>query len=201
MREDVANFRLSDERKLSGVIADASHVNGGIHNKIRDIFDGGFGRPYPQEAWIPFETCSLYAVVGYFYGANGTVEYGIMLHDGRGDGYEPNQIAGDVKELQDHHAAPTKPSRHLPFLMLVYAGRLVLLFVLCGLLGLILYYNNTGGNTPFKGFMNSESFDMRFLFTGINVVTSFFWASFFSSKYSLSPNYRSVFSLTGKGVT
>ncbi|KAI6091712.1 hypothetical protein F4821DRAFT_225422 [Hypoxylon rubiginosum] len=125
--------------------------------------------------------------LGYFYGPNGTVEYGIMLHDERGDGYAPDQIAGDVKEPQDHHAAPTKPSHHLPFLMLGYAGRSVLLFVLCGLLALILYYNNTGGDTPFENFMDSESFGVRFLFTGVGVVISFFWASFFSSIAILSP--------------
>lgn len=36
MREKVANFRLSDERKLSGVMIYASYVNGGIHKQIRD---------------------------------------------------------------------------------------------------------------------------------------------------------------------
>ncbi|XXG96339.1 hypothetical protein Hte_002621 [Hypoxylon texense] len=125
--------------------------------------------------------------LGYFYGQNGTVEYGIMLHDEHGDGSVLNRVDIDVKEPQDHHAAPTKPSHHLPFLMLGYVGRSVLLFVLCGLLALILYYNNTGGDTPFERFMDSESFGVRFLFTGVGVIISFFWASFFSSIAILSP--------------
>ncbi|KAI0180731.1 hypothetical protein GGR52DRAFT_577512 [Hypoxylon sp. FL1284] len=125
--------------------------------------------------------------LGYFYGPNGTIEYGIMLHDGNADGYASGQVGDDVKEPQDHHAAPTKPSHHLPFLMLGYAGRSVFLFVLCGLLALILYYNNTGGDTAFENFMDSESFGVRFLFTSVGVIISFFWASFFSSIAVLSP--------------
>lgn len=125
--------------------------------------------------------------LGYFYGPNGTVEYGIMLDDSRGADYVPDHLGDDVKEPQDHHAAPTKASHHLPFLMLGYAGRLVFLFVLCGLLALVLYYNNTGGDTPFENFMDSESFGVRFLFTGVGVIISFFWASFFSGKLHSSP--------------
>ncbi|KAI2616253.1 hypothetical protein GGR54DRAFT_649523 [Hypoxylon sp. NC1633] len=124
--------------------------------------------------------------LGYFYGPNGTVEYGIMLGDGNGGGYT-GQVGGEVKEPQDHHAAPTKAKHHLPFLMLGWVGRSVLLFVLCSLLSLILYYNNTGGDTPFERFMDSESFGVRFLFTGVGVIISFFWASFFSSIAVLSP--------------
>ncbi|KAI1456518.1 hypothetical protein F4805DRAFT_226957 [Annulohypoxylon moriforme] len=121
----------------------------------------------------------------YFQGVNGTIEYGVMLREDTGR--VPGQIGGEEKEPQDHHAAPTEAKHHLPFLMLGYAGRLVFLFVLCGLLALILYYNNTGGDTAFERFMDSESFGVRFLFTGVGVVISFFWASFFSSIAILSP--------------
>ncbi|KAI0384662.1 hypothetical protein F5Y04DRAFT_269185 [Hypomontagnella monticulosa] len=125
--------------------------------------------------------------LGWFYGMNGTLEYGIVLRDGHGEAYAPAKIAAEEKEPQDHHASPTKAKHHLPFLMLGYAGRLVFLFVLCGLLALILYYNNTGGDTPFERFMDSESFGVRFLFTAVGVIISFFWASFFSSIAVLSP--------------
>ncbi|KAI2632658.1 hypothetical protein GGS26DRAFT_85697 [Hypomontagnella submonticulosa] len=125
--------------------------------------------------------------LGWFYGANGTLEYGIVLREGHGQAYAPDKIAAEEKEPYDHHATPTKAKHHLPFLMLGYAGRLLFLFVLCGLLALILYYNNTGGDTPFERFMDSESFGVRFLFTGVGVIISFFWASFFSSIAILSP--------------
>ncbi|KAI8964813.1 hypothetical protein F5Y11DRAFT_71337 [Daldinia sp. FL1419] len=125
--------------------------------------------------------------LGYFYGANGMIEYGVMLREnGYGGKYAPGQRNGE-EEPQDHHAAPTKPKRHLPFLMLGYVGRALFLFILCGLLGLILYYNNTGGDTAFERFMDSESFGVRFLFTTVGVIISFFWASFFSSIAILSP--------------
>ncbi|KAI1480607.1 hypothetical protein F4774DRAFT_377857 [Daldinia eschscholtzii] len=125
--------------------------------------------------------------LGYFYGPNGTVEYGVMLRE---DGYGNKHVldkSGGEEEPQDHHAVPTKPKHHLPFLMLGYVGRGLFLFILCGLLGLIIYYNTTGGDTPFERFMDSESFGVRFLFTTFGVVISFFWASFFSSIAILSP--------------
>ncbi|KAF3071243.1 hypothetical protein GL218_00614 [Daldinia childiae] len=127
--------------------------------------------------------------LGYFYGANGTVEYGVMLRENAYSHkrYALGQIGGGEKEPQDHHAVPTKPKHHLPFLMLGYIGRGLFLFILSGLLGLILYYNNTGGDTAFERFMDSESFGVRFLFTAVGVVISFFWASFFSSIAVLSP--------------
>ncbi|KAI1760620.1 hypothetical protein GGR53DRAFT_75303 [Hypoxylon sp. FL1150] len=125
--------------------------------------------------------------LGYFYGPDGTVEYGIMLHDEHGDRYARDHIFGEVKELQDHHVAATKSNHHLPFLMLGYAGRCIFQFVLCGLLALILYYHNTSGDTPFERFMDSESFGVRFLFTGVGVIISFFWASLFRSIAILGP--------------
>ncbi|KAI1471943.1 uncharacterized protein F4812DRAFT_456046 [Daldinia caldariorum] len=126
--------------------------------------------------------------LGYFYGPHGTVEYGVMLReDGHGkkyglaDGEEDN---GDGEEPKDYPAVPTKPKHHLPFLMLGYIGRGLFLFILCGLLGLVIYYNTTGGDTAFERFMDGELFGVRFLFTTFGVVISFFWASFFSSRSS-----------------
>ncbi|KAI1088704.1 hypothetical protein F5B19DRAFT_470214 [Rostrohypoxylon terebratum] len=121
----------------------------------------------------------------YFQGVNGTIEYGIMLREDTGQGSRDTVDEG--KEPVDHHAAKTRAKHQLPFLMLGYAGRAVFLLILCGLLALIIYYNSTGGDTPFERFMDSESFGVRFLFTGVGVVISFFWASFFSSIAMLSP--------------
>ncbi|KAK9778073.1 hypothetical protein SCAR479_05399 [Seiridium cardinale] len=52
------------------------------------------------------------------------------------------------------------------------------------MLVLILYYNNTGGDTPFERLMDSESFGVKFLLTGGGVIITFFWSSFFSSESS-----------------
>ncbi|KAI1337363.1 hypothetical protein F5Y15DRAFT_391163 [Xylariaceae sp. FL0016] len=129
--------------------------------------------------------------LGYFYNADGAVEYGVILYERNlSDDDSLHKGAAPVDGMVvggKHHGKPIRTKRHLPFLMLGYAGRLSLLFVLCGLLVLILYYNNTGGDTPFERFMDSESFGVRFLFTGVGVVISFFWASFFNSIAIISP--------------
>ncbi|KAI0598657.1 hypothetical protein F4775DRAFT_553791 [Biscogniauxia sp. FL1348] len=144
--------------------------------------------------------------LGYFKTSpDGAWEYGIMLHeddrggvdvlgldDDDGSGSSSSSSSSDVQAARrggryDAGTSKKETKRHLPFLMLGYAGRLLLLFVLCGLLALILYYNNTGGDTPFERFMDSESFGVRFLFTGVGVVISFFWSLFFDSIAILSP--------------
>jgi hypothetical protein len=51
---------------------------------------------------------------------------------------------------------------------------------------LILYYNNTGGDTAFERFMGTQNFGVRALFTLAGVGVSFFWSCFFTSK-SCSP--------------
>jgi hypothetical protein len=82
--------------------------------------------------------------------------------------------------------------RHQPFSVLGYASRFTFLFVLCGILALVLYYNNTGGDTGFGGFMASEGFGVKFLFTGVGVLITFFWSSIFSGKLSTLLSFFSV---------
>ncbi|KAI2610822.1 uncharacterized protein GGS25DRAFT_480131 [Hypoxylon fragiforme] len=127
--------------------------------------------------------------LGYFYGPNGTVEYGIMLHGKLPRGNRESFLSDQYDDLKDplNQPARTEPKQHLPFLMLGIAGRVVFLFLLCGLLALILTYANTGGKTAFEDFMDSESFGVRFLFTSVGVIISFFWAGFFGSIATLSP--------------
>lgn len=120
----------------------------------------------------------------WFRDEKGGVEYGIVLHDEYPAGHPLHSSFGDAHgghKTRKH--AHVRSRHHLPFLMLGYFGRSLFLFVLLGMLALILYYNNTGGDTPFERFMDSESFGVKFLFAGIGVVITFFWSSFFSSKY------------------
>jgi hypothetical protein len=123
--------------------------------------------------------------LGYFYGAGGNLEYGIMLadHDGLRGGKKlgtDDALAAAAADEYNPHEMP-KTNHHLPFLMLGYLGRALMLFVLVGMLALILYYNNTGGDTPFERFMSGEGFGVRFLFTSVGVIVTFFWSSFFDS--------------------
>lgn len=122
--------------------------------------------------------------LGWFKGSRGGSDYGLMLHDLYPEGhplYQPIS-ATEVGEKSTSSHQPAKTRHHLPFMMMGFFGRFLLLFVLCGLLGLVLYYNNTGGDTPFEGFMDSESFGVKFFFTAIGVIITFIWSSFFSSK-------------------
>lgn len=126
--------------------------------------------------------------LGCFRDAKGGMEYGVMLHDQYPESHPlftpaSNALVGD-KDVDNYQH--TQARHHLPFLMLGYLGRSLFLFVLLGLLALVLYYNNTGGDTPFERFMDSESFGVKFLFTGVGVLVTLFWSSFFSSKLLLS---------------
>ncbi len=134
--------------------------------------------------------------LGYFRNSNGSLEYGITLQAGygagqalgKGEGGDGNGNLSPLDEAlwhggQPHHS--TKQKHNQPFFMLGYTGRGLLLLVLCALLGLILYYNNTGGETEFEHFMMSESFGVRFLFTGVGFIITLCWSSFFNSKFSL----------------
>ncbi|KAM7196607.1 hypothetical protein V8F33_006106 [Rhypophila sp. PSN 637] len=57
------------------------------------------------------------------------------------------------------------------------------LFVLCGLLAMVLYYENTEfanpSDSPFEYFMDSQSFGVSMLFSGLGQVISFSWDYFF----------------------
>jgi hypothetical protein len=72
---------------------------------------------------------------------------------------------------------------HLPFLMLSYTARITFLVPLTGIIVLILYYNKTGGDTDFERFMSTQNFGVHSLFTLAGVGISFFWGSFFTSKF------------------
>ncbi|KAH8882168.1 hypothetical protein GQ53DRAFT_610066, partial [Thozetella sp. PMI_491] len=63
------------------------------------------------------------------------------------------------------------------------------LIFLCGLMILILYYENTMLDTPFERFMDSQKLGVRFLFSGIGVVLTGFWDYYFSRVFE-SQVYR-----------
>ncbi|KAI1294489.1 hypothetical protein F5Y03DRAFT_314772 [Xylaria venustula] len=117
----------------------------------------------------------------YFRGAKGQLEYGIVALDRfRGTGlssiYEKVPLTGN-NEDNDVSGRRHGP----PFFMLGIIGRLCSLFLLSGVLVLVLYYANTGGDTAFENFIDSDSFGVQFLFTGLGVLISLFWFSFFGA--------------------
>ncbi|KAI0539354.1 hypothetical protein GGR58DRAFT_524655 [Xylaria digitata] len=50
-----------------------------------------------------------------------------------------------------------------------------------GTLILVLYYAQTGGDTAFERFIDSDSFGVRILFSSLGVIINLFWSSFFSA--------------------
>ncbi|KAI0431072.1 hypothetical protein F5Y09DRAFT_330596 [Xylaria sp. FL1042] len=117
----------------------------------------------------------------YFRGPKGQMEYGIVALDrfsgtGLSSVYEEVPLASN---LEDNDVAKRKHGP--PFFMLGIIGRLCLLFLLSGVLVLVLYYARTGGDTAFELFIDSDSFGVQFLFTGLGVLICLFWFSFFGA--------------------
>ena len=121
--------------------------------------------------------------LGYFFNRHGQPEYGIMVQNEAGQPLQPAGMYAQPHPEIGQEAYRKKAPRHLPFLMLSYAGRVIFLLMITGLLAVILYYNNTGGDTPFELFMDMQGFGVRFLFTALGVIITWFWSSFFSSKF------------------
>ncbi|KAF7539159.1 hypothetical protein G7054_g2387 [Neopestalotiopsis clavispora] len=122
--------------------------------------------------------------LGWFHGNSGGMEYGVMLAD------HHSEIAPFHYDLPEAHEEISmelrKDKNSLPF-MLRYIGRFLFLIILVGLLALILYYNNTGDDTAFERFMDSQSFGTKFLFTSVGTIVTLFWSSFVSSVAIVSP--------------
>lgn len=70
----------------------------------------------------------------------------------------------------------------MPFCVLGLWGRLLALLLLVALLVTSLVYISTGANSRFEHFMDGDSFGVRFLFCGIGVVISLYWATFFNGE-------------------
>ncbi|RYP90297.1 hypothetical protein DL770_003593 [Monosporascus sp. CRB-9-2] len=166
-----------------------------LNEDVRKLFpshvDGGAAGKAPDELMASVLKDRVFTL-GYFNNSEGGLEYGIMLQEN--DVVEPY-----LEGMRDENTPPldkphwyngqtgTGKKHNQPFFMLKYSGRALLLLLLCGILALILYYNNTGGETGFEYFMMSESFGVRFLFTGVGFIITLCWSSFFNSVAVLSP--------------
>ncbi|KAK4457627.1 hypothetical protein QBC42DRAFT_300979 [Cladorrhinum samala] len=132
--------------------------------------------------------------LGHYFNQYGNPDYGVMVlgHGNRSDPIGWKADAGsttsaDPARETEVQEAGQHVEHHLPFLMLSYTGRIAFLLPLTGVMIVILYWNNTGGDTPFNNFMKTQGFGVRGLFTLIGVGITFFWSSFFTSLAILSP--------------
>ncbi|KAK7977710.1 hypothetical protein PG988_005200 [Apiospora saccharicola] len=80
-------------------------------------------------------------------------------------------------------------SKAMPFCVLSIRGRLLALLLLVALLVTSLVYISTSADSKFEHFMDGDTFGVRFLFCGVGVVVSLYWATFFNAVAFLSP-YR-----------
>lgn len=114
--------------------------------------------------------------LGYFTGRDGELEYGVLVDDLGA----PRPVPFPAGNLA--HKKKGRLGKKVPFFMLSVAGRVLFMAFIVALLAVILYYNNTGGDTGFERFMNQQTFGVRFLFTSVGVIISFAWASLFDGK-------------------
>lgn len=75
-------------------------------------------------------------------------------------------------------------SKAMPFYVLSIWGRLLALLLLVALLVTSLVYISTGADSKFEHFMDGDSFGVRFLFCGVGVVVSLYWATLFNGKFA-----------------
>lgn len=107
-----------------------------------------------------------------------TTKYSVLVFENSG---EPSMKT--PREIQRGRRQPKgEPQKSTPFFVLTIWGRLLVMAVLCGLLALILVYNNTGGDTGFERFMDSESLGVRLVFTTVGIIITLFWTSYFNCK-------------------
>ncbi|KAI1358836.1 hypothetical protein F5Y08DRAFT_332783 [Xylaria arbuscula] len=118
----------------------------------------------------------------YFRGVKGQMEYGIVALDrfrGTGLSMYQNENSPLTSGIKDEELLDRRNSS--PFFMLGIVGRICLFLFMSGVLVLVLYYARTGGDTPFERFIDSDSFGVQFLFTGLGVVITLLWSGFFGA--------------------
>ncbi|KAK4663183.1 hypothetical protein QC763_606380 [Podospora pseudopauciseta] len=132
--------------------------------------------------------------LGHFFNHYGIPEYGVMASRANVTIVRPDRpdsvstgTTSPQHELLEGQNSNAKAERHLPFLMLSYSGRIAFLLPLTGIMAVVLYYNNTGGDTGFERFMSTQNFGVRSLFTLMGVGITLFWSAFFTSLAILSP--------------
>ena len=79
-----------------------------------------------------------------------------------------------VRSVEDHQRPKKKIS--LTSLFIHPAAIITFAIFVAGLQVLIIYYNQTGGNTGFERWMDSQSFGVSFLFTAVGVILKMYWS-------------------------
>ena len=116
--------------------------------------------------------------VGRYIGKGDEEEYGIIATRDKSTGVTKMDRCLKRKKKWD---SPGREWLRQPTTSLESTGGLLLL---CGLLGLILYYVTSKRHTAFEHFMLGQTFGSRVLFTALGVIISLFWDGYYSRKSS-----------------
>lgn len=111
--------------------------------------------------------------------------YGVMV---AGAGEASSQLLRPDETDQQHQEA--EPGANLkkcqPFAVLTWWGRAGLFLLFSSVLTIVTYYGNTGMDSGFERFMDSQSFGVKFLFTALGVVLGLSMNTFFRCEYFAS---------------
>lgn len=103
--------------------------------------------------------------------------YGVVIKNDAGSLLKSNKKNVGFSKM-------ARQSKAMPFGVLGVWGRVVALTVLTALLITSLVYISTGADSQFEHFLDGDSFGVRFLFCGVGVIVSLFWATFFNGKFA-----------------
>ena len=183
---------ITISRRNSGVYANPSSIAGiatlfqnqTLIDEFRQLDPDGFDSRR-LEAQLQGNRYRL----GHFQHRDGSIDYGIMRCTEEtfySDDTDPNSqhsraIAPDKNRkyttvsVTPVEAEPTQPRKPKPDYFLHSATVVAFAVFVSGLLTLVVYYNQTGGDTAFERFMDSQTFGVTFMFTAVGVMLKMYW--------------------------
>ncbi|KAL8895479.1 MAG: hypothetical protein Q9207_008159 [Kuettlingeria erythrocarpa] len=127
--------------------------------------------------------------LGHFQHRDGSMDYGIMRYAEASfysDDTDPNSqysrtnVPNKNKKyttvsVTPLEAEPTQSRKPKPDYFLHPATVIAFAVSVAGLLTLVVYYNQTSGDTGFERFMDSQTFGVAFMFTAVGVMLKMYW--------------------------
>lgn len=108
--------------------------------------------------------------------------YGITV---AGNTEAGKQLLGETARDQTvGESFPLTKKTTQPFMLLTWWGRCIMLLVFSCVFIILVYYENTSGNTGFEKFMDSQSLSVRFFITAVGVFLGYCMETVFRCKYS-----------------
>lgn len=109
------------------------------------------------------------------YSGAGTYEHGIVVYES-----DPPNQSSQQQEAVEVPTSISKPTQ--PFPLLTWWGRCIQLFIFSSVLIIITYYENTGKDTGFERFLDSQDFGVQFFFTALGVLLGYLMETMFRCK-------------------